>query len=353
MPPPETGKSDVELANCVADYVLQLLNGAELPQIPRRLFSVKGIVDVHNSIAELRGILNDFARGVFTRHITMRGVAAGRLKALQANLNHLTWQITQIANGDFTQRVDFMGDFSVSFNQMVQQLDGALTELRKKEEELTALTRMLEFEVEQRGNALNRLRISEAKFKYLAEHDSLTGVLNRRSFMQLAEGELHNPKTVGHSCCVALLDIDRFKLFNDTYGHLEGDKGIRHVTDIAKNSLRQIDFIGRYGGEEFIMLYSNADLDQGIIVAERIRKGVVSTPLPVAGKNVTMSVSIGIVHIPGQRRVVESSDPAHLLQLATGAADEALYEAKNSGRNVVRFRNLPEYCTVGGYAASS
>lgn len=328
--------------SAVAAHVKHMLHDPKAPGLPPDLAAVEGMEDVHNYLLELRALLEDYARGEFSRPIKLRGVVAGRLKAFQANMNHLTWQIAQIANGDFTQRVEFLGEFSTSFNSMVSQLDTALTELRKKEEELTSLTKMLEFEVEQRGAALNRLRVSEAKFKYLAEHDPLTGVLNRRSFMQLAEMRLDKGRTEGQHCCVALLDIDFFKRFNDTYGHIEGDHAIRHVTELSRKLLRSDDCLGRYGGEEFIFIFSGADAGQGMAAAERVRKAVAETPVEVDGIPRHLTVSLGVVHIDPVRPDLQRVEIGRLLQAATASADLALYEAKEAGRNQAKFHPLPE-----------
>ncbi|MDR1611665.1 MAG: diguanylate cyclase [Planctomycetota bacterium] len=329
-------------ANAVVAHVKRMLHDPKEPELPPNLGPVEGMGEVHAYLAELRILLEDYAKGEFSRPFKLRGVVAGRLKAFQANMNHLTWQIGQIANGDFTQRVEFLGAFSSSFNSMVTQLDEALTELRKKEEELTALTKMLEFEVEQRGAALNKLRVSEAKFKYLADHDPLTGTLNRRSFMSLAELRIDKVRTEGEHCCLALLDIDFFKRFNDTYGHLEGDNAIRHVTESSRKILRSDDCLGRYGGEEFIFIFSNADGEQGLAAAERVRKGIAETPILVGGRPRRLTVSLGVVHIDPNRADLRGVEINRLLQAATATADLALYEAKEAGRNQVKSHPLPD-----------
>ncbi|MDR0361978.1 MAG: diguanylate cyclase [Planctomycetota bacterium] len=338
------GSNSVE--SVVAGHVKRLLHDAKPPDLSAELDAVEGMKDVQEYLLELRFLLEDYAKGNFSRPIKLRGVVAGRLKAFQANMNHLTWQISQIAAGDFTQRVEFLGEFSSSFNSMVVQLDEALTELRKKEEELTSLTKMLEFEVEQRGAALNRLRVSEAKFKYLADHDPLTGALNRRSFMQFAEASLDRSRNEGVHCCLALLDIDYFKRFNDTFGHLEGDNAIRHVTEFGRNVLRSDDCMGRYGGEEFIFIFSNADGDQGVAAAERVRKTIAEHPITVNDRPRRLTVSIGVVHIDPQRNDLRGVDIQRLLQAATASADLALYGAKENGRNQTRFQPLPEDLSV-------
>ncbi|MCC8194422.1 MAG: GGDEF domain-containing protein, partial [Deltaproteobacteria bacterium] len=231
--------------------VRKMIHDPVMPQIPPEFAEVEGLAAVHEQMSKLRDVLDAFSRGDFSPDVRLRGVIARRLKTLQASLLHLCWQIQQVANGDFTQRVDFLGEFASSFNSMVEQLDTALTSLRHKEEELTRLTLALQHEVEQKAEALEALSKSEARFRYMAEHDVLTGVCNRRSFYDLAVMELELARKERQPCGLMIFDLDHFKRFNDTYGHLDGDAALRHVTQTIKSELRKQDILGRYGGEEF------------------------------------------------------------------------------------------------------
>ena len=137
--------SDIQHAmNRLVAFYHKMIHDPVMPEMPPEFAEVEGLADALERVSKLRNILDAFSRGDLSPDISLRGVIAGRLKALQANLLHLTWQIRQVADGDFSQRVDFMGEFSVSFNSMVEQLDAALTALSK----------------------------SEARFRYMAEHDS-------------------------------------------------------------------------------------------------------------------------------------------------------------------------------------
>ena len=285
----------------------------------------------------MRGILKDFSAGDLSTEIRLRGEIPGRLKALQAHLLHLTWQIQQVADGDFSQRVDFLGEFSRSFNNMVTQLDTALTSLQRKEEELTELTLALQNEITQKELALAALRKSEARFRYLAEHDPLTNILNRRSFFDLAHMELQHTKLQRQSCCLCMLDLDNFKAFNDAYGHMEGDAALKHVSAVCKANIRQSDYLGRYGGEEFIFLFPKMNRAQGLVQAERLRAAIENTPLNVAGKDVTLTASIGLVHVPPD---YTGEADFELVDEVVRTADSLLYEAKHHGRNQVHVANL-------------
>lgn len=327
----------------ILEHVGKLIHAPTSPEFPQKFAESVKFHEIHEYFVELRAILNDFSRGELKHDIRLRGVLAGRLKALQANLLHLTWQIQQVAQGDFSQRVDFLGEFSDSFNDMVVQLDTAVTALKQKEEELTALTRALQSEVEQKTAVLTALRKSEANFRYLAEHDVLTGALNRRAFFDAAIVEVARARKAGVYCSAAILDIDKFKRFNDTYGHLEGDNALKHVTGVVKSALRQNDLLGRYGGEEFVILFPAVDKAVGGHVAERIRQTVADSPVRLKnGEEVQVTVSIGLANIPpglGGKR-----DQAFLEEVFRHA-DSALYMAKIN-RNELVVSGYPDQCLL-------
>jgi diguanylate cyclase (GGDEF) domain len=334
---------DISREDVILEHIGKLINAPAPPEFPAGFKDNAEFRAIHDYLIELRGILNAFSKGELTPDIRLRGVLVGRLKALQANLLHLTWQIEQVAQGDFTQRVDFMGDFSHAFNDMVVQLDSAVTALKHKEEELTQLTNALQSEVEQKAAALAALRKSEANFRYMAEHDVLTGALNRRSFFDMALGEVERARKTRRYCSIVILDIDRFKMFNDTYGHLEGDKALKHVTEVIKAGLRQNDLLGRYGGEEFVILFPAVDAVVGQNVAERIRLSLASSPVRITGgKDVPVTVSMGLANIPpGVGKVRDQA----FLEEVLRHADDALYQAKET-RNRLVVSAYPDQCLL-------
>jgi diguanylate cyclase (GGDEF)-like protein len=314
------------------DHILKLLTAASAPEIPAAVADSELLDTIHGYLIRLRFILSRFASGDFSPTITDRGVTSGNLKALQANLRHMIWQVKQVAEGDFSQRVQFLGEFSDSFNSMVVQLDAALNAMKEKEEVLTAMSNQLKDEVLERNKALRALERSEAEFRYLAEHDPMTGVLNRRSFFSLAELELRRNAMASSPCSLVMLDVDHFKRFNDTHGHLEGDKALKHVASHGRNSLRQGDIMARFGGEEFLFLFPHVDLPQGSIAANRIRLAIADNPVVLdSGEQVPITVSMGIVRIPPD----SADNETRTLMRAISAADQALYEAKQTGRNRV------------------
>lgn len=315
----------------LVEYLNKCIHDPVMPEIPPELTDVEGLPALRDHVEKLRDILDAFSRGDFSSNIKLRGVIAGRLKNLQAGLLHLCWQCQQVAEGDFTQRVEFLGEFANSFNSMVEQLDSALTSLRHKEEELTRLTLALQREVGEKADALEALGKSEARFRYMAEHDALTGIYNRRSFYDLAVMELERARKESVPCALIIFDIDHFKRFNDTYGHLDGDAALRHVTGTVSHGLRDQDIFGRYGGEEFVLLLPDVGKSTGRNVAERLRNAVAASPVMTrtAGP-ATVTVSMGLVFVPpgGEDEVKVSH-----LEKYLGQADEALYQAKERGRN--------------------
>ena len=311
----------------VLHHVEKLLDAATPPDIPSAFTKNEDFVRLHEKIILLRDIITSFASGDLSPQITMSGVVAGSCKALQANLRHMTWKVQQVENGDYSQRMDFMGDFSSSFNSMVVQLASTIEALQQKEASLQE-------EARQRNEAMRQLEQSEAKFKYMAQHDPLTGVFNRRFFFFSAMEQMERCFAMRRNCCYCLLDVDHFKKFNDTYGHVEGDWALKHIVEHAQKSLRRADIMGRYGGEEFIFFFSDADFDQGLAAAERTRLAVENTPCRLQdGRKIPLTVSMGVAGLLAKNAADQNSNT--LQQWAIKQADNALYKAKNCGRNRV------------------
>lgn len=324
----------LELAHEILAYVTRLLGDMNPPRIPEAFAEDEMFVRFHADILELRGILAAFASGDLSPQITQRGVLAGACKALQANLRHMTWKVRQVEQGDYAQRMDFMGDFACSFNNMVVRLETTINALRRKEETLTELAVSLRDEVRLHSGTLRQLRRSEAEFKYLAQYDPLTDILNRRFFSTVVRERLRDGMALERDCCFCFMDIDMFKRFNDTYGHIEGDRALKFVAGLAQRNLRQTDVMGRYGGEEFVFFFENTDLKAGRAVAERIRAAVAAAPVALQNDHkVFLSVSLGVACLPA--RWAKTHDCAALQEQGLKLADAALYAAKRQGRNRV------------------
>ena len=159
--------------------------------------------------------------------------------------------------------------------------------------------------------------------------DTKTGLLNASTWEQEAEAEIARAVRTGTPLALALVDIDHFKLVNDTHGHLVGDKTLRAVTDGLRSQLRSYDLAGRFGGEEFAILLPHAREADALSVAERLRAHIagLSVPIgddPASGPAVQVTISVGVASLNGESR--ELTD-------MLAAADAALYYAKETGRN--------------------
>jgi diguanylate cyclase (GGDEF)-like protein len=308
------------------EHIQKLLRDSSIPELPEEYAEDPLIVQIHEDLKAIREILHSFSSGDFSPAITVRGIIPGCLKTLQANLRHLIWQVQMVEKGDFSQEVHFMGEFSNAFNSMVRIFSLSLSKLQEKGETLTVINDKLRKEVAH----VETLKESEAHYKFLASHDPLTGILNRRAFIEMAEVELANAAYFCLPCCLAMMDIDHFKKFNDTYGHLAGDEALRHTVKIIETKLRKNDFMGRYGGEEFILFFYDADEKTGLRVLERLRNYLSESPVSLEKDHVAITASFGFAAVDREKSLEKG-----YIQKLIHDADTALYAAKLSGRNRV------------------
>lgn len=122
-----------------------------------------------------------------------------------------------------------------------------------------------------------------------------------------------------------MVDVDHFKMINDTYGHDVGDKALKYIADIIRNGIRDVELVARYGGEEFVIILPETNADSASIVAERLRKTIEDGSFLVEGRNLKLTISLGVSSFPCKG--IESS------QDIVKFADKALYKAKDGGRN--------------------
>jgi diguanylate cyclase (GGDEF)-like protein len=302
--------------------------------LPANLKPYPALNDLYANLLELREFSLDLVQGDLSRELRLKGYLAGALKSFQANLRHLTWQTQMIASGDFSQRVDFMGEFSDAFNSMVIQLDESLQQIKAKEAELTVINKELRQEIELRKTTEESLRHSEELYRQLAITDPLTGIFNRRHFYQLSESELQRTCRYCRPLAVIMIDIDYFKRVNDTYGHGIGDQVLQALASLVRAALRAIDIFARYGGEEFIVLLPETNLRTVKPIAERLCRKIAETPLPIEPNHINITISVGAIAFDPSAQLFPSSKRVTLDQLID-LADKALYEAKEAGRNRV------------------
>lgn len=293
-------------------------------------------------LVDLRQFIEALSNGDLSLPLDRKGYLAGRLKALQANLRHLTWQTQMIASGDFSQQIDFMGDFSEAFNTMVMQLHGNQNRLQSKQEELTQINQELQTEIELRKQTEACLRQSEELYRKLAAIDPLTGIFNRRHFCQLALPELKRARRYHRSLSIIILDVDHFKQINDSFGHLVGDQVLQALAKLVQASVRTVDLFARYGGEEFILLLPETDLAGGMETADRLRRQVSLTPWEFGRGQINLTVSAGVAALDPS--LLPSNPHPAALDHLIGQADQALYDAKNTGRNKVSSIAAPQAC---------
>ena len=175
------------------------------------------------------------------------------------------------------------------------------------------------------GVSLERARLFQ-EVQSLALTDPLTGLQNRRSLFELGRVEFARAQRMNRAFCCMMLDLDHFKLVNDTYGHPVGDQVLREFAERCRRSVREVDLVGRYGGEELIILLPETDRPTSMQVAERLRAAIAETPIKVYSKEIPLTVSIG---------VATKDENTQQLETLIARADQAMYMAKHKGRNRV------------------
>jgi diguanylate cyclase (GGDEF)-like protein len=178
---------------------------------------------------------------------------------------------------------------------------------------------------QQVASALKRARLFQ-EVQSLALTDPLTGLMNRRSLFELGRIEFARSQRMDRPFCCLMLDLDHFKRINDNYGHLIGDLVVQKFAQRSRSSIREIDLIGRYGGEELVIFLPETDSERALQVAERLREAIANTPIRISDKELQITVSIGV-----------SRSDENTLELETliARADQAMYVAKYKGRNQV------------------
>jgi two-component system cell cycle response regulator len=178
----------------------------------------------------------------------------------------------------------------------------------------------------ERNSAMQKLRESEQRYQEMSITDGLTKIFNSRQFYSMLRTEIERSERYGHPLTVLMLDIDNFKKYNDTYGHLEGDKVLVRFAEIMQECLRQSDSAYRYGGEEFAVILPVTNGQEGVIVAERVRKALRNEVfVPGSGGNAQVTVSIGAA------QHFKDEDMMEFLR----RVDQNLYAAKAAGKDQV------------------
>lgn len=181
---------------------------------------------------------------------------------------------------------------------------------------------------------INKLKNAMQEIMEISRTDYLTGIYNRRALMEILSAELFRAIREKTELCVAILDLDNFKNVNDVYGHFVGDEVLKGFVEIAKSCIRKYDVIGRFGGEEFIIVLPKTTKETGYMVMERIRSTLENNGIKTSSGVINITVSIGIACI---------CDSKNVDQLIHDA-DISLYRAKTSGRNRIEVFNDYQSC---------
>ncbi|MGA2651320.1 MAG: diguanylate cyclase [Terracidiphilus sp.] len=201
--------------------------------------------------------------------------------------------------------------------------------LRARAEELTQVvderTKALQLEVVERLRAEKAAVEAREAMRHQATHDDLTSLLNRRAIMELLARELSRSRREKSFTVVLMADLDHFKKINDTYGHLVGDEVLCEVARRLLASVRPYDLVGRYGGEEFLVVLNSCDAESAMERAEALRRAIAAAPVTTASGSISVTMSIGVISSQKQN----SASPDEVVR----DADAALYAAKDAGRN--------------------
>lgn len=267
---------------------------------------IQDIIIKINKLAECVSQANDFiydlSKGNLSAQTPPRSnYLVAHAKQLHANLNHLNWQAQQVAKGDYRQVIDFMGDFAVAFNQMIEQLKWRETELKED-----------------------------------ASTDPLTGLYNRRTLETYLRREWNNAIKDEIEISAIMIDIDFFKQYNDRYGHIQGDACLIAVSKTIHDSVRSTqDLTVRYGGEEFIVIVYNTSATISIKIAEKIRLAVENLQIPLkcnSNETTNVTISLGIVSLVPTANLETT--------VFLNMADKALYRSKEAGRNCITIQEI-------------
>lgn len=249
----------------------------------------------------------------------------------QMLINNLLQKITDINQNthsfsgtlqDFSDKLQLKPDVAI-LNQMVEEVSSEVDALLQTNQDMAQNLSAMDREIQ-------HLKAEMANLNLAAMTDQLTSLHNRRAYELAIEEQIQRAEEQQIPCCLLLVDIDHFKLFNDTHGHLIGDKVLAYIALALKQCVRGDDFVARYGGEEFAILLPNTEYADAHLVAETLRSRI-------AGKHLTLGkekkLSLGTVTVSIGIASLKMGDDIETL---FARADGALYLAKSAGRNCVR-----------------
>jgi len=289
------------------------------------LVSMDGVSSIHEATDGVEGlaVLSRTACDLVITDVTMPRLDGFKLvSAIRQNPRFSNIMIILLSSLD--ESVDKIRGLTIGANDYVTK-PFETGELRAR---VTVMFKMRELQEELQGKN-QALKNANRQLELLANQDGLTGIPNRRYLFEMLEVEFLRARRLKTPLGLLMIDIDRFKAFNDTHGHLAGDEALRRIAAAVQGGIRTYDMVGRYGGEELIVFLPETDGEHALIVAERLRAAIASLKIRPPDKegrdSAGVTVSIGAASLP--------EVAAESLNELVEAADGALYSAKSGGRN--------------------
>lgn len=256
-------------------------------------------------------------------HSRAVGQAGERLKAMAGDIVQ-TLTVSKDQSYNYSQSLDNHIK-NVTESEDVVSLRAILAVIVDQTAAVMKAQGQLQDKLEQAQTELNRLQDEMRRQEGLALTDELTGLANRRAFNVKLSEETARSRRYGGNVSLILMDLDNFKTINDRYGHLIGDRVLVVTAKTIRLAIRGMDFVGRYGGEEFAVICPQTDLEGARIVAQRLQEAIDHTQFTVKGVPVSITISAGVSQLAEDDRVHDLID----------RADQALYKAKRTGKNKV------------------
>jgi two-component system cell cycle response regulator len=296
--------------------------------------SILSVEDKDDDFARIKEVLRDHQRLELTREKSLADALA-RLEKVRYDLVFIEYLLPDGTALEFLEAVNSkgietpvvvitsQGDELIA-SRMIQA--GASDYLPKAKVSGDVLLRIISNALEKAG-LRREMRLAQEKLAEMSIRDELTDMFNRRYFEESLEREVSGAKRYNHALALCIIDLDHFKLVNDTYGHLCGDRVLQEIGRLLQDSTRKYDVACRYGGEEFAVILPDTDLDEALALCERFRKRVKNHLFLFDEVTLHITASIGVAARPADDKL----SGRQLVDLA----DKALYKAKGQGRNRV------------------
>jgi len=287
----------------------QPLDMRNLDEIERRLRDVidqQGRLKKELSDAQLR--LKQMLAGFIDRLADMSDSAGSFHDTLEACADEI-------------EKAEDINALSDVVEHMLRETRAAQANAQRSREDLQSLRQQVDFA----NTEIAKLQHELHHTSELVRHDPLTGTLNRKGLDEALKREIARAQRRSSALCIGLLDVDNFKRINDTHGHHAGDAALQHLTDVVKENLRPQDSLGRYGGEEFLIILPDTDPEHAVAAMQRLQRALTNRYFLTAGQKLLITFSAGVARL----------EPEEPPENAIDRADKAMYRAKHAGKNRV------------------